>query len=196
MYIYMETGRACFGQDQLTIVQLTIAVSPSGTDGQFRQIGACRDDGKQYLPPGGRCPEGADEEWRNLEIPAVVGITVQHLDEFRKSGQLGNLRRSPFLIHRCAVPLLNCGMIATGNPYNSDSLRDAPPPGEGIISPTSLHTPIYRFGALSRFAQFEIFATPAPRVETGCDVGTGGNCQLSIVNCFSSRSRSAWLRRR
>ena len=28
--------------------------------------------------------------------------------------------------------LLNCGMIATGNHYNSDSLRDAPPPGEGI----------------------------------------------------------------
>ncbi len=40
---------------------------------------------------------------------------------------------SPFLIHRFAVPLLNYGMIATGNHYNSDSLRDAPPPGEGII---------------------------------------------------------------
>ena len=51
-------------------------------------IGVCRADGKQYLPPGGRCPEGADEEWRNLKFSAAVGITVQHLDEFRKIGTI------------------------------------------------------------------------------------------------------------
>ena len=31
----------------------------------MREIGICRDDGTQYLPPGGRCPrKGADEERR------------------------------------------------------------------------------------------------------------------------------------
>ena len=40
------------------------------------------------FPRGGRCPEGADEERRNLKYSASVGITVQHLDEFRKIGTI------------------------------------------------------------------------------------------------------------
>ena len=49
-------------------------------------IGICWDVGTQCLPPGGRCPEGADEEWRNLKFDATVGIMVQHLGGFREIG--------------------------------------------------------------------------------------------------------------
>ena len=39
--------------------------------------------------PGGKVPpKGADEEWRNLKYNTTVGITVPHLDEFRKIGML------------------------------------------------------------------------------------------------------------
>ena len=89
------------------------------------------------LPPRGRCPSahtGADEEWRYLSFSNAVrknGCNRKIIAILTGCSQRCNL--SPFLIRLAfGDPPMNYGVIATGNDYYFDSLRGAPPPGEGF----------------------------------------------------------------
>ena len=89
------------------------------------------------LPPSGRCPSahtGADEEWRYLSFSNAVrknGCNRKIIAILTGCSQRCNL--SPFLIRLAfGDPPMNYGVIATGNDYYFDSLRGAPPPGEGF----------------------------------------------------------------
>ena len=59
---------------------------------------SCAESAK-YLPPGGRCPEGADEEWREA-------ASLRGLGEKRNRGKFGTPKPAPFLVISTVPKLL------------------------------------------------------------------------------------------
>ena len=102
----------------------------------------------QFLPPGGRCPAGADEEWRHFPMwnaGKKEHTAFQVVPFLQTEYEIGLYRRSSSVSLRSTA--INYGMIAPGNHLDFDSLRGAPPPGEAMALPRSTPNRIYLFAA-------------------------------------------------